>query len=190
MDIEDGRVCEHARVIKSMRSTAKCRPEFEVPAPGHGKAAQLEPGMSWENVARHAMSAQDEWRQECAAMKLTAPKMEELKLPTNLVKEILQTMREKTVTTAEKECQTEVTAAAIEARLNEEDDSVDELRAEAAERETAHKATIRMLEKKLRQMHRGTQGQRSLVANMQNEILRRDKALVRLLKESALFRDS
>lgn len=136
------------------------------------------------------MSAQDEWQKECAAMKLTPPKTGDLKLPTNLVKEFLQTMREKTVITTEKECQTEVTAAAMEARLKEEDDSVDELRAEAAERETAHKATMRMLEKKLRQMHRGTQGQRSFVANMQNEILRRDKALERLLKESALFRDS
>lgn len=79
---------------------------------------------------------------------------------------------------------------AKEAECKEKDEVVGELRTNAAERETTHNATIRLFEKKIRQMYREAQSHQTLIADMRNEILRRDKVLERLWRENMQSQDS
>jgi ribosomal 50S subunit-associated protein YjgA (DUF615 family) len=61
--------------------------------------------------------------------------------------------------------------------INEKDKEIEDLSANNAKREYTQLQVIKTLEQKIRQMHRASLAQKGLIANLQNEVERRDRVI-------------
>jgi ribosomal 50S subunit-associated protein YjgA (DUF615 family) len=61
--------------------------------------------------------------------------------------------------------------------INERDKEIEDLSANNAKREYTQLQVIKTLEQKIRQMYRASLAQKGLIANLQNEVERRDRVI-------------
>jgi plasmid maintenance system killer protein len=68
--------------------------------------------------------------------------------------------------------------------LNERDEKIEELTTEDSNRNNVQSQVIKTLERKIRQMHRASLDQKILIANLQNEVERRNRVIDQLELEN------
>jgi hypothetical protein len=68
--------------------------------------------------------------------------------------------------------------------LNQRDEKIEELTTEDSNRNNAQSQVIKTLERKIRQMHRASLDQTNLIANLQNEVERRNRVIDQLELEN------